>query len=142
MATTNDGKYPTGRTPTEFTGYIDRTDLTAKRLFTLPARSIITAVSVYSPAASNADTTASISVGLETGSSTEILSAYDVKTAGTGAGMTYPNGALGGSTASNSVSIGSNPMPIAGKYVEASVGSSSSGGPWQVTIEAITMPGG
>ena len=136
MGETNDNNYPFGRNPEQFTGFIDRTDTSAKYLFTLPAGVVISKVSVYGYAASDATSTATISVGLEAGSSTEILSGYDVKTAATGAGFSYPNSALGGSTASNSLTWGSNSVRVSGKYAETGT-ASSVGGPWQVTLTVL-----
>lgn len=136
MPETKDTNFPTGRSPQVFTGFIDRSDTSAKYLFTLPSGCIITLVTVDGYAASDASSAATISVGLENGLCNEILSSYDVKTAGTGAGLTVPN-ATAGATGSN-WSVGSNAMRIAGKYAESG-SASAAGGPWQVSITALTI---
>jgi len=92
QARVQDPTYPNCRNALLFVGTIARTDTSAKTLFTLPAGAIPTGLAYSSPAASNAATTATISVGNAGGSGAEYLNAADVKTAATGAGQVFPNG--------------------------------------------------
>ena len=134
MAQSNvqDGSYPSGRTVVAFVGTVARTDTTAKSLFVLPAACIPLAVQYSSVAASNAATTATLSVGKSGGTGVEYLNAADVKTAATGAGQVNPNGPaaslLGQITAAS--------QNVTGIYAETGA-ASNTGGPWVVTILAI-----
>ncbi len=116
------------KVPQVYSATVARTDTTAKALFTLPANAIITGVVVYSAAASNAGTTATLSVG-KSGTAGAYVNALDVKTAGTGAGTVVPNVAVLGT-------IGTSAVPVTGIYAESG-GASSSGGPWTVNITGV-----
>ncbi|MDB5057259.1 MAG: hypothetical protein JWO59_731 [Chloroflexi bacterium] len=97
----------------------------------LPPNARIIGVCVQSPAASNAGTSASITVGFVDGvNHNEILNALDVKAAGTGQGQVTPNTALFPAIAA--------PHQLQGYYTEAGA-ASSSGGPWLVAIEFVTI---
>lgn len=118
-------KFGTGKVTYEKSNTIARTDTSAKDLFTIPARADIREVLIYGAAASNAGTTATVSVG-KTGANTHYVNAYDVKTAGTGAGLQHP-------VATNMGSVGASEITVTGIYAESGTGSSA-GGPWTVTI--------
>ena len=94
-----------------FTGSIARTDTAVKNLFVIPANFVITQLKYFSAAASNAATTATISVG-KAGTNTFFLNAQDVKTAATGAGQVVPNGAT------NLAGIGAADLQVVGIYAE------------------------
>jgi hypothetical protein len=108
---------------------IARTDTSAKNLFTLPANAVITSVRVYVPTASDAVTTATISVG-KSGAATAYLNAQDVKGAGTGVISSGAKQVLG--------SIGSSAVTVQGIYAETG-GASSTGGPFAVYIDYTTV---
>ena len=134
MAQSNvqDGSYPSGRQVVGFTGTIARTDTAAKSLFVLPSACIPLAIQYSSLAASNAATTATLSVGKSGGTGVEYINAADVKTAATGAGQVTPNGPA----ASLLGQIATASQIVTGIYAETG-GASSTGGPWVVTILAI-----
>ena len=111
---------------------VARTDVAAKDLFVLPAGAIPVAVSVYSPTASNAGTTATLSVGLKGGTGTEWLNGLDVKTAGTGAGQTHPAVVAGVLF----TSVGASNITLTGIYAETGA-ASNAGGPWTVAVEYV-----
>jgi hypothetical protein len=90
---------------------------------------------VIGHAASNAVTTATVSVGT-TATANELLDAFDVKTAATGEGYN-PAGAAAVGTAFMSKRTAD--TPLYAKYAETG-GASSSGGPWFVKIEYF-VPG-
>ena len=132
--TAQDSTYHNGRGTTKYVGSIARTDTTAKILFTIPAGSIPLRIYYAATAPSNAGTTATISVGINGGSATAFLAATDVKTAGTGGGSQNP-------TASASTQYGTalaSDTTVNGTYAETGT-ASSSGGPWVVVIEALTV---
>lgn len=108
------------------TATIARTDTTAKNLFKIPGNAVIHELRINGAAASNAGTSATISVG-KTGTNNHYLNAYDVKTAGTGAGQNLPNGAT------NLGNVGMAEIQVVGIYAESGT-ASSSGGPWTVTM--------
>lgn len=112
-------------------GTISRTTTTDTTLFNIPGNAVPTKLSLFGSAASNAGTTATINVGLNS-TSNQFLSGFDVKTSTTGAGQVLPNGATNlqasvGSTVSPQV-------PVTGKYAETGT-ASTSGGPWYVEME-------
>ena len=110
---------------------IARTDTSAKTLGVLPQDAQIIGMTVWGAAASNAGTSATISVGKSGGTGSEYLATYDVKTAGTGAGQTTPNGAkLFSPTAAAADTT------VTGVYAESGT-ASTSGGPWTCIIEYI-----
>jgi hypothetical protein len=110
-----------------YSNTVARTDTAAKNLFVIPANLVITQLKYFSPTASNAGTTATLSVG-KTGSNTFFLNAADVKTAATGAGQVVPN------AAANLGAIGAADLQVVGIYAETG-GASNAGGPWTVTLE-------
>lgn len=135
-STTQD-RFPQGIGPVVYRGFVDRSNTTAKELFVLPAYSIVVGVAVNGKAASDASSSADISIGLMSNLCNEILSAYDVKTSGTGLGLTVPN-ATAGSTGSNTFTVGSNAMRIGAKYAETG-SASSAGGPWEIYLTVLTV---
>lgn len=122
---------PGAFTPHVLKGSVARTDTSAKNLFLIPAGAILDELIIGSPTASDAGTTATLSVG-KTGTNTFFVNALDVKTAATGKG--YPN--LSGTAAPANV-FGSTPLTAAlqvvGIYAETG-GASTTGGPWDVQI--------
>lgn len=108
-------------------GTIARTD-TAKTLGQLPAGAAIIGVTINGTTASDAATTATITVGFSGGSGHEILNGYDVKTAGTGVGQNTPNGAAFPAVTATKT--------VTGIYAETGT-ASTTGGPWTVVIEYV-----
>lgn len=109
------------------TATVARSDTTAKTLFTLPGNAVIVGVRIYAAAASNAGTTATLSVGFQGGTGVEVINAQDVKTASSGQGLVTPNkGVLG--------SVGVSAVTVTGIYAETGA-ASSAGGPWTVVID-------
>lgn len=82
------------KTVVEKTRNITRTMTTATALCSLPKGSRILRLSLGGTA-SDAGTTATVSIGTTSASSNELINAYDVKTAGTGTGMHVLAGAAG-----------------------------------------------
>lgn len=105
-------------------GTIARTDTSAKDLFQLPAGAVIDDLVIFGPAASNAGTTATISVG-KTGTNNHFVNAFDVKGT-TGAGNQHP-------AATNLGSVGASAITVVGIYAESGA-ASTAGGPWTVTM--------
>lgn len=134
MASLQNDAFANGRNLTTFVGSVARTDTSAKILFTLPEGAIPVDLVYSSPAASNAGTTATLSVGKSGGTGVEFLNAADVKTAGTGAGAQHPAGPT--------TSLFGTPLAAAavvtGTYAETGA-ASSAGGPWVVTIAALVI---
>lgn len=129
--------YPKTRESLEKTVKIVRTDTTAFVGAWLPKDAVITGMYVIGHAASDAVTTANVSVG-STATATEFLSAFDVKTAATGEGYN-PAGAAAVGTAFMSKLTAD--TPVYAKYAETG-GASTVGGPWFVKIEySVVGPG-
>lgn len=129
--------YPKPREAIEKVVKIVRTDTTAFVGAVLPRDAVITGMYVIGAAASDAGTSASISVG-STSSANEYLSAFDVKTAATGEGYS-PAGAAAVGTAF--MSKLTSDLPVYAKYTEAGT-ASTVGGPWYVKIEyTVVGPG-
>lgn len=107
---------------------VARTDTTASMKMELPADAVIVDILIYGPA-SDAGTTATVSIGSSV-TSTEYVSAQDVKTAG---GMLRPT-----STMNSSNLLGVTPIPMGfdkqiwAKYAET--GTASSVGSWTVVV--------
>lgn len=119
-----------GKVEKAVVGTIARTDTSAKTLGMIPANAVLTGIRVYGAAASDAASTATISVGYSGGTGVEILNGFDVKTAGTGLGQTVPNaGKLPTVTAVKT---------ITGIYAETGT-ASSTGGPWTVVLSFVTV---
>lgn len=119
-----------GRVQKVVAGTIARTDTSAKTLGTIPSNAVLTGISVYGAAASDAASTATISVGYSGGTGVEILNGYDVKTAGTGLGQTFPN--------AGKLPVVSAAKTITGIYAETG-SASSTGGPWTVVLSFVTV---
>jgi hypothetical protein len=108
------------------TGSVARTDTSAKTLFTLPANAIITALRVYTATASDAGTSATLSVGKLGGTGVEFLNAQDIKGGGVGVLGTGAKTVLG--------TVGTSAVTVTGTYAETG-GASTTGGPWLVYID-------
>ena len=109
---------------------IARTDTTAAIKAYLPKDAFIVGMYVIGGTASDAGTSASISVGT-TSTSNELLATYDVKTAATGEGYSAVGAAAVGSAFATRLTADT---AIYGKYEEAGI-ASTAGGPWIVKIE-------
>lgn len=124
-----------------YRGFISRTDTTAKDLFTLPKNARTLFFLIWGNAASNALTTATISLGKKGGTGSEYLSGYDVKTAASGNGMTLPNLQLlmGYNAAATPVDTAklTTDTTITGTYAETGA-ASTLGGPWTVEVFYVT----
>lgn len=106
---------------------IARTDTSAKTLGTLPQNAVITNITLYVPTASNAATTAVVSVGKSGGTGVEYVNTADVKTA---AGVI----ALG--TKGGFGSVGTAAVTVTGIYAETGT-ASTTGGPFNVAISYV-----
>lgn len=122
-----------GSAMTTYRSTISRTDTTAKNLFTLPPNAIPVKLWYFSAAASNAGTTATISVGKSGGTGVEFLNVQDVKTAATGAGSVTPN-----SQTNMCATIGTSALVITGIYAETGT-ASNAGGPWNVMLDVVML---
>jgi hypothetical protein len=111
------------------TNSIARTNTTAKNLFTLPTTATVVGLRIYTPTASNAGTTATISIGITGGSQTAYLNALDVKGGGVGV---LASGAATNLPAPTGSGV------ITGIYAETG-GASTLGGPFFATIEYFTV---
>jgi len=109
---------------------VARTDTAAKNLFVLPADSVPLYFLIYTDVASNAVTTATVSVG-KTGTGTFFLNTVDVKTA---AGLIVPPSAKN----TNLVKGLLTDTMVTGTYAESG-GASSSGGPFYVICVFIRV---
>lgn len=109
---------------------VTRTMTTSTQVATLPRGSRILYFMI-SGTASNAGTTATLSVGSTSANANEFVNAQDVKTAATGAGVVLMNG-VAGAVGSGPGSPSTADTPIFVKYAETG-GASSSGG-WKLYI--------
>jgi len=116
---------------------IVRTDTTAFVGAWLPKDAVITGMYVIGQAASDAATTATISVG-STATATEYLAAFDVKTAATGEGYSPAGSAAVGSAFMEKLTAD---VPVYAKYAETGT-ASTVGGPWYVKIEYSVVGSG
>lgn len=114
---------PVGRDLSIKVASLARTDTATKNLFMLPKGAVPLYALVFSPVASNAVTTAVISVGI-TGTGTYFLNTIDVKTA---AGLIVPPTAK----ATNLITGLLTDTQVTGIYAETG-GASSTGGPFYV----------
>ena len=109
---------------------LSRTDTTASLKAVLPADASILGFLVYG-VASNAGTTATISIGTTSANANELVNAQDVKTAG---GMIIPTSSV---NSANMPQIEGYPLgqdiQIYAKYAESGT-ASSTGGPYKVAI--------
>lgn len=103
---------------------VTRTMTAATALMTLPKGSRIIGI-VFGGVASDAGTTATVSVGTTVGGPTEFLNARDVKTAGTGTGNFWISD-------HNAASVLSTDTVVYGLYAET--GTASAAGQWEVSI--------
>ena len=115
---------------------IARADTTAAVKAWLPRDAILAGMYVIGAVASDATTSASISVGT-TATANEFLDAYDVKTAATGEGYNVAGAAAVGSAMATKLTVDT---PVYAKYTFS--GANTTGGPWTVKIEYfVTGPG-
>lgn len=106
-------------------GQLARTDTVAKQLGVLPAGAVPCSLSWGGAANSNAATSATISVGYQGGTGTELLNAQDVKTNSVNQNFPAAGAALHTTRAADTV--------VTGVYAESGT-ASTAGGPWTVTI--------
>lgn len=107
-------------------GSVARTDTTDKNLFTLPATAQVTKIRIWYGTASNAGTSATLSVG-KTGTDTFFINAQDVK--GVAAGTQVD------ATATNLyASVGTAAIQVVGIYAETGT-ASNTGGPFNIQLE-------
>lgn len=113
---------------------VARTDTSTVVKAQLPAAATIIDVKFYTNTASDATTSASISLGLSGGTTTAIVNAQDVKTA---AGLIRPTTAAG---ATGLYVLEAIPLTVGQNTITAtyaSSGAQTTGGPWTVVIEYI-----
>ena len=116
---------------------IVRTDTTAFNAAVLPKDAVVHGIYVVGHAASDAATSATISVGT-TATANEILSAFDVKTAATGEGYSAGGAAVVGTYLCSKLT---EDAQIWAKYAESGT-ASTVGGPWFVKIEYSVVGSG
>lgn len=114
-----------------------RTDTTATIRAWLPKDAFIVGAYVIGSAASDAATSAIISVG-STSTATEYVASYDVKTAATGEGYSAVGAAAVGSAFATRLT---GDVPLYVKYTEAGT-ASTVGGPWYVKVEYMMIGSG
>jgi len=123
-----------GRNPVLFTGSVARTDTSAKDLFTLKAGDIPVRIFTWGTAASNAGTSATISLG-STSNVAYFLAGLDVKS------TTLTSGGLGQAVPSSAANLAT-PLAfdttVQATYAEGG-SASSTGGPWIVYMEVLTV---
>lgn len=116
---------------------IARTNTTAAQFTTLPKHAVITGMYVIGAVASDATTSASVSIGTTTTNSNELMATFDVKTAATGEGYSPAGAAAVGSAMATPLTVDT---PVYGKYTSS--GAETTGGPWTIKIEYfVTGPG-
>lgn len=111
---------------------IARTDTAAKNLFTLPPFAQVVDVTIWVGTASNAGTTATVSVG-KTGTNTFFINGQDVK--GT-SGKVRPTALSNGFASLSSTAT----TQIVGIYAETGT-ASSTGGPFTVQVDFVVPEG-
>lgn len=109
-------------------GTIARTDTAAKTIGTLPKGAIILGVSYQVPVASDAGTTGVLSLGYSGGTGVELINAASVKTVGQFATA---------SPAISGVALAA-AQTVVGLYAETG-GASTTGGPFPVVVEFVTV---
>ena len=118
-----------GRNSVVYTNRIARTDTTAKDLFVLEQGDIPMSLRLYGDTASNAGTSARLSIG-STGNASYFVPNIEVKSGANAAAQSTP------STVSNLME----PLPfqttVTGTYVETGT-ASTAGGPWSVVMEVL-----
>lgn len=107
---------------------VARTDTTAFDAFVLPKNAVIAGAYVMGTTASDAATTATVSVGSNPGTTNECVAAFSVKTNGVGY---HAVGATGGTSMGSQLS---SDTLMKAKYVESGT-ASTTGGPWLVKVE-------
>lgn len=112
-------------------GSVARTDTTAKELFGLPKDALIAGMYVIGAVASDAQTSAAVSVGTTTTSTNELMASFDVKTAATGEGYNAAGAAAVGTAFMSKLTADT---PVYGIYAETGT-ASSTGGPWYIKCE-------
>jgi len=121
-----------GRNVVTYTNHVARTDTTAKDLFVLEAGDIPMNLWLYTAAASNAATSAVLSIG-STGAASKGYFAKDIQL------KTGMHAVLGPSTPSTVTNL-MQPLPftthVTATYSETGT-ASSAGGPWTVVMEVI-----
>lgn len=110
---------------------VSRTDTVSSLKAMLPAQASVLNVIIYGSTASNAGTTASVTVTITNNSGTVSTGAYDVKTSGAVTGFVQMT---------NLPNI--EPLPLVGDLkinaVYAETGTASSaGGPWKIAVEYV-----
>jgi hypothetical protein len=123
---------PKAKATLEKFGSLARTDTTAKELFYIPKDAYITGIYVIGSAASDAATSAVVSIGTSA-SANEIMASYDVKTAATGEGYNIAGAAAVG-TYMNTKTTGD--VLVKGIYAETGT-ASATGGPWTIKVEYV-----
>lgn len=114
---------------------VARTDTTAFEAFSLPKGAVIAGAYVMGQTASNAGTTAIISVGSNPGTTNQCLASFSVKTSGAGY---FAAGAAAGTSVGNATTSGQAGLSADTlmKAVYAETGTASNtGGPWLVKVE-------
>jgi hypothetical protein len=119
-----------GRDPVTFTNRVARTDTTAKDLFKLKRGWVPLSLSLYSAAASDAGTSALLSIG-STGNAAYFAGPMQVKT-----GMHSVLGPSTPSTVSNLMEPLAFDTVVTGTYAEYGTGSTA-GGPWTVVLQVL-----
>jgi hypothetical protein len=114
---------------------VKRTDTTAFMGIQLPKYAVIIGMYVLGQAASDAATTATVSIGTTSANSNEILNAFDVKGT-TGLGYNPAANKLVGTYAGHKLTADTQ---IWAKYAESGT-ASTTGGPWIVKVD-YTIPG-
>lgn len=110
---------------------VTRSDTTAFDAFVLPKGARLAGAYVIGSTASDAGTSAAITLGSNPGTTNEVFNGYDVKTAASGAGYnTIPGSKIG----SGWTAVASSDILIKAKYTEAGT-ASTTGGPWLVKVE-------
>ena len=107
---------------------IARTDTTAFAAFTLPKGAVIAGSYVMGTVASDAATTATVSVGSNPGTTNECVAAFSVKTNGLGY---FATGATAGTSVGSQLTADT---LIKAVYAETGT-ASTTGGPWLVKVE-------
>lgn len=132
MASLTDTTFPNGRKTVAFTTQVTRSHTSNTRsALTLPAGFVPIGVRVISPAASNAGTAATISVGSTNSTTGVFVSTLDVK-GNSGLGQAVPSTLA---VAGQSLPADT---PVTVSYAEAG-SASTAGGPWTVFIEGFLV---
>jgi hypothetical protein len=107
---------------------IARTDTTAFNAFVLPKGAVIAGSYVMGTVASDAATTATVSVGSNPGTTNECVAAFSVKTNGLGF---FATGATGGTSVGSQLTADTLMKAV---YAETGT-ASTTGGPWLVKVD-------